>query len=137
VKPAHPLVPQPFRNVFVNNGKAAFAKHAAHFIQDRANVLSVMENVAEQDCVKRAIRDRKMNTVVTAKVDQRVGAISQVDSNCASPEHSAQMVRYEAVTAADVEHFRAMPNGARDFQRHIISPGYLSPASLTRPAALE
>ena len=129
VRPANYAVPPHRRHVFVNNRDAAIAQNAAHFVQHESRILCVMQHVAEQHSVEALVFDWKMATIVREIIDARGGVVADVESNHCGPQQSLQMMRDEAIAAADVEHVRSRRQHTGDFKRHVICSTHLAASS--------
>jgi len=129
VCPTDHAVPPNRWDIFIDDGESAVAQHAAYFIQNEACVLCVMENVTEQDGVKALISNRKMAAIIGKVIDASGGAVADVQPDHPCAEHALQMMRDEAITAADVEHSRPRRQYAGYFERHVICSTNFTAAS--------
>jgi hypothetical protein len=136
MNPAHHAIRPATRNVFVNYDEPTRPQDAPNFAHDQVEVLRVMQHVAEQDRIEALVRDRKALAVVTEVFDWRDGAFRQIYSYDWRAEHGGQMMRYESIAAAYVEHARARGYKARHFERHVVGASYGPAATLALPATM-
>ncbi|HJZ81468.1 MAG TPA: hypothetical protein VKD91_14025 [Pyrinomonadaceae bacterium] len=135
MNPADRPVPPGSRYVFINKRDSASAQHPSHLVQDDANVCRMMQHVAEQHCVERAVIGRKHCAVVAAVIDRGVGRLHDIDAHHWHPQHCAQVMGDEAVAATDIQDFRSFRNQPRNLERHVVGPADLAAPSLTPEAA--
>lgn len=96
----------------------------------------MMQHVAEQDRVYCSVFNWKVLAVELTVVDSGFRCYLQIDPNHIRSDERREMVRYEAVAAADIQQARLARNHPRDFQSHVISASDLASPPLASPAAL-
>ena len=137
MNPAHHAIQPATRNVFVHQDKTTTPQNAPHLTHEQAEVLRMMQYVAEQNRIEALVRDRKVLAVVTQVFDRRGGAFRQVYSYHWHTEHGGQVVRYESIAAAHVQHARSGGYKTRHFKRHVVGAAYGTPATLAPPATMQ
>jgi hypothetical protein len=137
MNPAHHAIQPATRDVFVDYDETTMAQDAPHLTHDQAEVLRVMQHVAEQDRIEALVRDRKALAVVTEVFYRRGGAFRQIYSQDWHAEHGGQVVCYESVAAAHVEHARGRGYKTRHFERHVVGAAHGATATLAPPATMQ
>ena len=137
MNPAQHAIQPATRNVFVHQDKTTTPQNAPHLTHEQAEVLRMMQYVTEQDRIEALVRDRKVLAVVTQVFDRRGGAFRQVYSYHWHTEHGGQVVRYESIAAAHVQHARSGGYKTRHFKRHVVGAAYGTPATLAPPATMQ
>jgi len=97
----------------------------------------MMQYVAEQDRIEALVRDLKVLAVVTQVFDRRGGTFRQIYSYHWHAEHGGQVVRYESIAAAHVQHARSDGYKTRHFKRHVVGAANGTPATLAPPATMQ
>ena len=129
VCPADHAVPPKCRHVFVNDCEASVSQYTADFVQHEPWILRVMQHITKQHRIESLVLDRKMPAVVRKILDTRISAPADVKTNHVCAEHALQVVRDEAVAAADVEYVGPRRQHIGYFKRHVVcSPDFASPS---------
>src|ERR1044072_301200 len=122
VCPTDHTVPPDRRYVFVDDCYTAVSQHSTYLVEYQPCVLGMMQNVAQQDRIEALVFDGKVPAVVGQVIDASGGVVADVQSDHCSTEHALEMVRDEAIAAADVEDVRMWWKHFGDFKRHVVSP---------------
>lgn len=134
VSPANKAIPPGRRDVFINHSQAIVTQDPPRFIHDYAEVLGVVQYVAQQDSVYRSVLNRKMSPVELPIINRRFSSCIQIDTYHLRADHCRQVVCDEAVAAANIKHPRVGRNHASDFERHVISTPHLATPPFAPPA---
>ncbi|HXT63957.1 MAG TPA: hypothetical protein VN696_13045 [Pyrinomonadaceae bacterium] len=95
-----------------------------------------MQHVTKQDCIRRIVSERDARAVITSIINRRWRRLHHIDADYILTEYCRQMMRNEAVAAANIQHFMTTWNDPRNLQRHVVSPSDFAPSAFAQPTTL-